>query len=389
MMPGCIDARNAFRVVQVSFHADEHERDAESLLRAWPTLLGVAAGVARAGVGVTVVQAASRDQTLSRDGVAFNFVHDPSIVPGAPSRRFTLPRRPRRVIDAVVAARPDVVHVQGLGHAIATRQLMAAIPGVPVLVQDHASSAPRLPRAIAWRWAYRELAGAAFAAREQGEAFVTTGVLPARMPRFEVIEGSTDFTPGDTVSARAASRLTGDPCLLWTGHLDENKDPLTLLAAFRMAVARLPAARLWCCFGKAPLLAPVQRLIAGTPELAPRVTLLGAQPHDRLEELFRSADFFVQMSHREGCSYSTIEALACGATPLVTDLPSSRRIVGDAGSLTPVGDAIAMAEAIVVWAGRDRARLRRAARSRFDDALSYDVIGRDLRAAYEAIRASR
>jgi glycosyltransferase involved in cell wall biosynthesis len=84
-----------------------------------------------------------------------------------------------------------------------------------------------------------------------------------------------------------------------------------------------------------------------------------------------------------------LEALACGATPLVTDIPSLRRIVGDAGSLTPVGDAGALAGAMVAWAGRDRGALRRAARERFRRHLAFDVIGRELRDAYETLARSR
>jgi glycosyltransferase involved in cell wall biosynthesis len=80
-----------------------------------------------------------------------------------------------------------------------------------------------------------------------------------------------------------------------------------------------------------------------------------------------------------------IEAMACGTTPLVTDIPSMRAIVGDAGSLTPVGNASALADAIVAWSARDRVTLRRATRARFDSALTFDAIGRQLRATYEAL----
>jgi glycosyltransferase involved in cell wall biosynthesis len=107
-----------------------------------------------------------------------------------------------------------------------------------------------------------------------------------------------------------------------------------------------------------------------------------------MESLFRAADLFVQASHRESCGYSVIEALSCGTPPLVTDIPSLRRIVGGAGSLTPVGDARALATAMLAWSGGDRARQRRVARERFDEALSFDVIGRELRSVYAALAAA-
>jgi glycosyltransferase involved in cell wall biosynthesis len=116
--------------------------------------------------------------------------------------------------------------------------------------------------------------------------------------------------------------------------------------------------------------------------------LLGGRPHHELELRFRAADFFVQASHREGSGYSVIEALACGTTPLVTDIPAVRKIVGDVGSLTPVDDAPALTEAMVAWAARDRASLRRAARARFESALTFDVLGKELRAAYATLSGS-
>jgi glycosyltransferase involved in cell wall biosynthesis len=183
--------------------------------------------------------------------------------------------------------------------------------------------------------------------------------------------------------------MFGDPCLLWTGRLDANKDPLTALGAFELAAPHLPDARLWCCFGDAPLRALVEDRIAASRVLRERVSLVGTRPHDEMELRFRAADLFVQTSHREGSGYSVLEALACGTPPLVTDIPSLRRIVGDAGSLTPVGDAAALAAALIDWAARDRDALRHAARVRFERALTYDAIGRELRAAYETLAATR
>ncbi|HEU4630133.1 MAG TPA: glycosyltransferase family 4 protein [Gemmatimonadaceae bacterium] len=377
------------RVAQVSFHCDAQRRDAETLLHAWPTLPGIASAAARAGVEVTVVQGAARRQTLVRDGVTFHFVDDPRGMPVRLPGGVPLVRRPDRILALVAGLRPDVVHVQGFQYPLAVHQLMRALPGVPVLVQDHASQPPRGWRRRAWRWAYRPLAGAAFTARQQAAPFVAAGVLRPGLPVFEVVEGSSAFAPGDREAARRRTGLTGDPCLLWTGHLNANKDPLTALAAFELAAPQLPDARLWCCYGTAPLLDAVRRRIAASPVLRERVTLLGRRPHAAMEAYFRAADFLVQASHRESCGYATIEAMACGTPPLVTDIPPTRRMVGDAGSLTPVGDARALACAMVAWAALDRAALRRRARARFECALSYDAIGRELRAAYEALAGAR
>jgi glycosyltransferase involved in cell wall biosynthesis len=373
------------RVVQVSFHADTQRRDPESLLRAWPTLPAVAVAVARAGVDVTVVQAAHYRQTLERDGVTFEFVDDTRGMPPRLLGLVPLIRRPSRVLDRIVALAPDVVHVQGLVYPVAVYQLARAVRGTPILVQDHATTPARGWRGHLWRWTSRSFGGVAFTARPQATPFFEARVFRADLPVFEVVEGSSTFVPGDQEAARHSTGMFGDPCLLWTGRLDQNKDPLTTLAAFERAAPELPDARLWCCFGDAPLLTRVEQRIADSPLLRRRVKLLGTRPHAEIELRFRAADFFVQTSHREGSGYSIIEALACGTTPLVTDIPAARRIVGHAGALTPVGDAARLAEAIIEWSARDRAVLRRTARERFERALTFDAIGRELRAAYETL----
>ncbi|MEP6731724.1 MAG: glycosyltransferase family 4 protein [bacterium] len=362
----------ALRVVQVGLHVDAEERDAQSLLDAWPTLPAVASATAAAGLHVAVVQAAHRPAVVERDGVIYYFVDDTR-------------RRPARVFDRVASLAPDVVHVQGLGFPRATRPLSRAVPAVPILLQDHGSVVPGGWRKKAWRLAHGPIAGVAFTSSDQAAPWKRAGVLRADLPVFEVLESSCDFAPGDRIEARRAVNMSGDPCLLWTGRLDANKDPLTMLAAVEQAAPSLPDLRLYCCFGDAPLLSAVEERIAQSAVLAERVVLLGRRPHDELETRFRAADFFVQMSHREGSGYSLIEAMACGTTPLVTDIPAMRAIVGDAGSLTPINDANAYAKAIVTWAARDRAALRKATRHRFEQSLTFETIGRQLRAAYEAL----
>ena len=360
------------RVVQVSFHADVERRDGESLLRAWPTLPAVADAVARADVDVTVVQRAHRRETIERAGVSYHFVDEPR-------------RRPTRVLECVAGLKPDVVHAHGLTFPRAVRSLSRVVLGVPLLVQDHGTVPPTGWRARAWRWAYRSLAGVAFTAREQATPWKHAKILSADLPVFEVLGGSSHFTPGDRQAARSATNMFGEPCLLWTGRLNVNKDPLTMLAAVEQAARTLPGLRLWCCFGEAPLLDVVNHRIALSPALAERVILLGARPHEEMELRFRAADFYLQTSHREASGFSLLEALACGATPLVTDIPATRQIVGRVGSLTPVGDSRSLGDAIVAWAARDQSTLRRAARTRFDEVLTFDAIGRQLRSAYETL----
>src|SRR5262249_38074250 len=158
------------------------------------------------------------------------------------------------------------------------------------------------------------------------QPFINAGLLAAHIGIYEIPETSTRFAPGDRTRARAETGIDGDPAVLWVGHLDANKDPLTVLEGISSAARSLPGLRLWCCFGVAPLLRAVQERVAADPHLRDRVQLLGRVSHARIEQLMRAADLFVLGSHREGSGYALIEALACGLSPIVTDIPSFRAL---------------------------------------------------------------
>lgn len=107
-----------------------------------------------------------------------------------------------------------------------------------------------------------------------------------------------------------------------------------------------------------------------------RVHLSGKLPHNDLETLYNSADFFVLGSHYEGSGFALIEAVACGVTPIVTDIPSFRHITknGKFGSLWKAGKAESSAHA--VQTASQRSTDRNTIRAYFEQELSFDAIGK-------------
>jgi len=82
-----------------------------------------------------------------------------------------------------------------------------------------------------------------------------------------------------------------------------------------------------------------------------RVTFAGFVPPDRVPDLLRSHDVFLNVSDYEGFSMSLIEAMACGCIPVITDLPSLDREVlhdGENCRLVPAGEP---REAAAILAG--------------------------------------
>jgi glycosyltransferase involved in cell wall biosynthesis len=68
-----------------------------------------------------------------------------------------------------------------------------------------------------------------------------------------------------------------------------------------------------------------------------------------MADLYRAADLVVSVPVSDGTPVSVLEALACGTPVVASDLPSLREWItdGQSGILVPVGDADALAQAII------------------------------------------
>ena len=372
---------DALHVAQISFFLDPAGREPEHLLRAWPSLVDVAECARRAGARVTVIQASGVTRALERGGISYHFL---------PFGRMARHADGGRALAAMLRElAPSVLHVHGLGFARDVNALARLAPHTPIVLQDHADRVPRFWRRAAARRAAARVAGVAFCARAQALPFMRAGLIEPRTSVYEIPESTSRFTPGDQAAARAATSTDGEPLVLWVGHLDENKDPLAVLAGISAAARVLPGLKLWCCFAAAPLLQQVRQRIETDEWLRGRVQLLGRMPHERIEQLMRAADYFVLGSHREGSGYSLIEALACGVTPVVTDIPSFRALTagGTVGKLWPCGEPRALAAALEACVSEANAGQRAAVRAHFEAQLSFEAVGRKLVGMYEDVAA--
>jgi len=363
------------RVVQVNCIIDELDREPAELLRAWPTLPLIAEAAAGAGVRVEVLQSARRETVFHRGEVTYRFVAEPRL------RRGSGPGcMPWRLTEAIRRIAPDVVHFHGLRTPA---HLWAACrAGVPVLVQDHGGVPGYWTRRFG-RWSTSRARGGSFTAAEQAKEWG----LPAHLPVFPIAESASLFTPGSRDAARAETGVFGQPALLWVGHLDANKDPLTVLRGIAAVLPKLPGLQLWLAFGSNALEGEIEDLLRAFPALRDHAHFLGAVPHRRVEALCRACDLFVLGSYRESCGFAVLEALACGLVPIVTDIPAFREITagGAVGTLVAPGDAAGFAEAIATQSRRLGPATRERIVAHSEAHLSPAALGRRLARAYEAI----
>src|SRR3954469_21219285 len=127
-------------------------------------------------------------------------------------------------------------------------------------------------------------------------------------------------------------------------------------------------------FSDGDLEATVRNRVAQSPALRDRVHLAGAVPRARIAAFFSAADLFVLGSHHEGSGYALIEACACGALPVVTDIPTFQLLTDGVGALWRAGDAGECARALAAVAAGDLAAQRVRLAGHFTRALSWDAV---------------
>jgi glycosyltransferase involved in cell wall biosynthesis len=370
------------RVVQVNYGCDPRLKSAAALLDRYTTLTGWSDAIARAGAEVLTVQRFQTSSNVTRGEARYIF--------GVFSE----------IAEAMAAFRPDVVHVNGLASPQRTWVLRRWLkPGVAIVVQDHAGGPPRdrgLVASLIRRRFMRAVDAFLFSAIDQAEAWRRSGFISAAQPVYDVMEASTDLRPHPRDEARSASGVTGSPAVLWVGRLNANKDPLTVLDAFERFVARAPGATLTMVYHEADLIEAVRARVLASAPLRDYVRLVGAVPHDRIADFFSAADLFVVGSHHEGSGYAVMEAMACGAIPVVTNIPTFRALTGvGAGSelgrspLWTPGDAAACARALDEVSTRDLTVERQRVIDHFNRDLTWDAVGKRALAIYRDVAKKR
>lgn len=167
----------------------------------------------------------------------------------------------------------------------------------------------------------------------------TPGALPDKIVR--VYNGVDPLTPVADRDQPAKTGLT----LLFVGRLAPIKNLPTLIRAVAAAATRLPDLQLWVVGHGAER----EKLDSLVHELGmeKNVTFWG----ERLDVagFFSAADIYCMSSVSEGLPMSLLQAMSVSLPAIVTDVGGMAEVVrnADCGLTTPVGDADAMAEAIL------------------------------------------
>jgi glycosyltransferase involved in cell wall biosynthesis len=179
---------------------------------------------------------------------------------------------------------------------------------------------------------------------------------------------SREFSPEpteDDAAAESMAGLNGRPFLLHVGSCISRKRIDVLLDVFAELHRRLPELMLVQVGGNwtAPQQAQLERL-----RLQARVIQRRGLHRRELATLYRRSSLVLLPSESEGFGLPLIEALACGARVVVSDIPVLREVGGSAVSYCPMGQIQQWADVVYQLiadptAGPDReSRLAQASR---------------------------
>jgi glycosyltransferase-like protein len=160
---------------------------------------------------------------------------------------------------------------------------------------------------------------------------------------------------GERAAARDAAGLDGELAILTVGGIEPRKGSLTLLRAFARARRAMPERRpVLLVAGGATLFDHRDEIgrfhaLLDELDLGDYVRVLGPVTDVELECLYRAADLFALPSTKEGFGLAVLEALAAGLPAVVSDLDVFQTYLadGDSALMAPVGDHVALADALV------------------------------------------
>jgi glycosyltransferase involved in cell wall biosynthesis len=173
-------------------------------------------------------------------------------------------------------------------------------------------------------------------------------IKPSKL--FVVPEAARSFfrpvTPEESEKVRRRFKIEGD-FILCVGTIEPRKNLITLLQAFEEVVRHTQLKPQLVVAGKVGWLTDKLFSRADQSDAADRLVFTGYLGDDELRALYSAASVFVYPSIYEGFGLPVLEAMACGAPVITSDIPSLNETAGNAARLVSPNDAQALAKNVV------------------------------------------
>lgn len=277
---------------------------------------------------------------------------------------------------------PDVILIHSFIYAWQILILRLIVgKRVRLIVQNHAEKPFNGMKQQLQKLADRYISAYLFVSHKQAEPWLNKKIISSEQKIYEVMEGSTSFTLNDKHQAKMTIAEPGTVLFLWVGRLDQNKDPLTVLKAFKSYWQDGHNAKLIMIYNSYELLKEVEEFIT-VNNLSDCILLKGSTEHSELEVYYNAADYFILGSHDEGSGYALCEAMACGCVPVVTTIPSFMNMLnnGQCGYVFEPGNVKSLYDTLCAIDPQQLPLYRKSVLNKFSEDLSHEAIGKKISA---------
>jgi len=287
-------------------------------------------------------------------------------------------RFPFRMHRLIKRLKPDVVFINGFIFPLQIIQLrLKSGRAVKIIVLHRAEKPFKGVKGYLQRLADKCVDAYMFASSEFGNEWERT---INKRKIHEVIQASSVFRVMNKEQAKSITNADGYPVFLWVGRLDSNKDPITVITAFLNFLKDQPTAKLYMIYHGDDLLPKLKAMISANKKAEDAVRLVGRIPHQQMQEWYNSSHFIISGSHYEGGGTSVSEAMSCGCIPVITNIPSFRKITGPGkcGLLYQPGNEKELLNILLKTKELDLEMERKKVLQQFHEELSFDAIARKI-----------
>lgn len=358
------------KLIDLNYHTHSNLSKPEEVLELQKASIGFVDFI-KEKLSIQLIKHLNYEGEKNKNGVRYNFFK-------SKNKFLHIPFKTHRYIQK---QNPDIILIQGLIFPLQLIALKIMLPKKTKIVVQHHGEKPftgikKIFQKIADNYVDYYL----FTTVENAEEFVKNKIISDEDKCAEILEASARFKRANALEAARKMGLTGNPIFLWVGRLNFNKDPLTVLNAFEKYVFFYPEARLFMIYQTEELLPEIKRKLEENNLLKNSVILKGKVDHSELEHWFNAVDFYISASHQEGSGYALIEAMACRCVPIVTSIPSFKKITanGKFGFLFEPGNSESLLKVLLNLKNIDKEQLSVSIVNHFNQSLSFKSIAGDL-----------
>lgn len=290
-------------------------------------------------------------------------------------------RFPFRMHRLIKKLQPDVVFVNGFIFPLQIIQLRLKLGRrVRIVVINHAERPSAGVKKFLQQLADKYVHIYLFTSKEMGTEWVQKGIIDNENKIAGVMEVSSFFYVMNKEKALTQTEVRGDPVFLWVGRLNVNKDPLTVIKAFKEFIKYQPLAKLYMIYHTEDMKHEIDTFCEKDKDLQKSVKMVGKVSHDEMQYWYNSADFIISGSHYESGGTAVCEAMSCGCIPVITDILPFRKMTGfgKCGLLYEPGNDKALLEALLQTQKMDMKKEKDKVLQQFKEELSFKAIAGEI-----------